>query len=163
MAVIRRVPQAGKAKLSGWVRDQNILGEIPQLSDNRIQQLIASPMPSIGERADRMLSYVIRKQETLDDTFNDRDPALIAVTYSRDAGECEYLTDYLSREGLIHYMTMGETEITPAGHMRYEELQAGQPASAQGFVAMWFHETTRDAYISGFEVGVRNAGYDPLA
>ncbi len=37
-----------------------------------------------------------------------------------------------------------------------------QPASAQGFVAMWFHETMRDAYIGGFEVGIRNAGYDPL-
>ncbi len=162
VATIRRVPHAEKARLSGWVRDQNILGEIPQLSDDRIRQLAASPLPSIRERADRLLSYAIRKQETLANTFNDRDPAFIAVTYSRDDSELEYLTDYLSSEGLIHHVTMGATEITPAGHMRYEELQARQPASAQGFVAMWFDETMRDAYIDGFEVGIRDAGYDPL-
>ena len=57
--IIRRVSRPDKAKLSGWVRDQNILGEIPSLSDERIRHLIASPMPSIGQRADRLLSYVI--------------------------------------------------------------------------------------------------------
>ncbi len=49
-------------------------------------------------------------------------------------------------------------EVTPAGHMRYEKLQASQPASAQGFVAMWFDPTTDDTYNDGLEVGVRNAG-----
>ena len=159
---IFNIPKPDIAKLSGWVRDQNILGEIPQLSDDRIRQLAASPMPGIGERADRLLSYAIRKQETLANTFNDRDPAFIAVTYSRDEGELVYLTNYLSSEGLIHHVTMGETEITPAGHMHYEELQARQPASVQGFVAMWFDETMHDAYIGGFEVAIRDAGYDPL-
>ncbi len=162
MATILRVPGPDKAKLSGWVRDQNILGEIPQLSDDRIRQLAALPLPSIRERADRLLSYAIRKQETLANTFNDRDPAFIAVSYSRDKGERIYLTEYLASEGLIYHVNMEETNITPAGHMHYEELQARQPASTQGFVAMWFDETMRDAYISGFEVGVRDAGYDPL-
>ena len=163
MAIIRRVPQPDKAKLSGWVRDQNILGEIPQLSDERIQHVIASPKPGIGQRADRLLSYAIRNQQKLDDTFSVMNPALIAVTYSRDKGELNYLVQYLRDEALIKHMGLGgDTEITPAGHMHYEELQARQPASTQGFVAMWFDETMRDAYISGFEVGVRDAGYDPL-
>ncbi len=43
---IRRVPQPDKAKLSGWVRDQNILGDIPELSVDRIRHLVASPMPA---------------------------------------------------------------------------------------------------------------------
>ena len=163
MATIRRVPQSDKAKLSGWVRDQNILGNIPELSDERIRHLVASPMPRIGERADRLLSYVIRKQKKLGDTFTIIDPALIAVTYSRDKDELQYLVQYLRDAALVKHMAMGgATEITPAGHFHYEELQAHPPASAQGFVAMWFHETMRDAYIGGFEVGIRNAGYDPL-
>ncbi len=160
---IRNIPEPDKAKLSGWVRDQNILGEIPQLNDDRMRQLAASPMPSIGQRADRLLSYAIRKQQKLGDTFTVIDPALIAVTYSRDEDELQYLVQYLRDEALIKHTGMGGiTEITPAGYMRYEELQARQPASAQGFVAMWFDKTMRDAYISGFEVGIREAGYDPL-
>ncbi len=163
MATIRRVPQPDKAKLSGWVRDQNILGEIPNLSDERIQHVIASPMPSIGQRADRLLSYAIRRQQKLSDTFTIIDPALISVTYSTDADELQYLVEYLKDNGLIKHQGMGGiTEITPAGHMHYEELQADQPLSAQGFVAMWFHATMHDAYTGGFEVGVRDAGYDPL-
>ena len=163
MTTIRRVPRPEKAKLSGWVRDQNILGDIPELSDDRIRHLVASPMPSIGERADRLLSYVIRKQQKLGGTFTVTDPVLVAVTYSRDKDELQYLVNHLLDEALIKPREGGGiAEITPAGYMRDEELQARQPASAQGFVAMWFDETMRDAYIGGFEVGIRDAGYDPL-
>ena len=162
-ATIRRVQRRDKAKLSGWVRDQNILGEVPQLSDNQIRQLLASPMPGIRERADRLLTYAIRRQNKLGETFTVVDPALVAVTYSRDHDELGYLVQHLLDVALIKYTGHGSiVEITPAGHMHYEELQALQPASAQGFVAMWFDETMRDAYFDGFEVGIRDAGYDPL-
>ncbi len=163
MATIRNIPQADKAKLSGWVRDQNILGDIPELTDNRIRRLAASPIPGIRQRADRLLNYVIRKQKKLGDTFTAVAPALIGVTYSRDEDELQYLVGYLRDEALIKHKAQGGiTEVTPAGHMRYEELQARQLASAQGFVAMWFDETMRGALLDGFEVGIRNAGYDPL-
>ena len=88
MAIIRVVPQADKAKLSGWVRDQNILGDIPELTDNRIRRLAASPIPGIRQRADRLLNYVIRKQKKLGDTFTVIDPALIGVTYSPTDRSC---------------------------------------------------------------------------
>ncbi len=77
MATIRRVQRPDKAKLSGWVRDQNILGDIPTLSDERIQQILGSRMPSIGQRADRLLSYAIRRHPKLGDTFTTNDGALI--------------------------------------------------------------------------------------
>ena len=163
MAIISRVPREAKVKLSGWVREQNMLGEVPELTSDRIPFIAAAPLPGITERADRLLSFAIRKQKKLGDTFTIIDPALIAVTYSGDENELGYLAQYLLDEAFIKHVGMGGiTEITPAGHLRYEELQARQPASAQGFVAMWFDETMRDAYIGGFEVGIRNAGYDPL-
>ncbi len=98
MATIRNIPQAAKAKLSGWVRDQIMLGDIPELTDSRIRHIVASPMPSIGQRADRLLNYVIRKQKKLGETFTVIDPALIGVTYSRDADELQYLVGYLRDE-----------------------------------------------------------------
>ena len=63
LAAIRNIPISDKAKLSGWVRDQNILNDIPNLDDERIRYLAASPMPRIGQRADRLLSYAIRNQQ----------------------------------------------------------------------------------------------------
>ena len=35
LAAIRNIPISDKAKLSGWVRDQNILNDIPNLDDER--------------------------------------------------------------------------------------------------------------------------------
>ncbi len=55
------------------------------------------------------------RHKKLGDTFTVIDPALIAVTYSRDQGEVQYLAQYLRDEGLIkHMVTEGITEITPA-------------------------------------------------
>lgn len=164
VTTISNIPRPDKAKLSGWVRDQNMLGEVPELTSDRIGLVAAGPLPGVVERADRLLSYAIRKQKKLSDTFTIIDPALIAVTYSSGEDELQYLVEYLRDEALIkqHMGIGGIMEITPAGHMRYEELQARQPASAQGFVAMWFDKTMRDAYANGFEPAVRDAGYDPL-
>ena len=36
------------------------------------------------------------------------------------------------------------------------------PDSSQGFVAMWFHEDLDKIYLSGFQLGIFNAGYDPI-
>ena len=71
---------------------------------------------------------------------------------------------YFLNEYLIA-RTLGDddrVEVTPKGHIRYEEVQGRRIASAQGFVAMWFDNSMGNAYTDGFEVGVRQAGYDPL-
>jgi hypothetical protein len=161
--MIRRVPPSDKVKLSGWVRDQNQLGEVPELTSDRINLIAASPLPGIVERADRLLGYAIRNQSTLGEPFNIDRSDFLAVTYSKDSDELVYLARFLNEEGLINLVTLeGGNEITPRGYMRYEALQTQPSASAQGFVAMWFNESMREAYARGFEVGIRQAGYHSL-
>ena len=46
--------------------------------------------------------------------------------------------------------------------MKLDELRGHGNDSTQGFVAMWFHEELNEAYQNGFEVGVFEAGYDPV-
>jgi hypothetical protein len=139
-ADILRVPPSDRIKISGWVRDQNALGDVPELTSDRIGLIVASPTPGIVERADRLLSYAIRDQSRLGEKFNINSPHFLAVTYSHDRDEVMYLAQFLSDVGLINLETIGgETGITPHGYMRYEALRTQSSASAQGFVAMWFH------------------------
>lgn len=158
----RRSTRKDRVKLSGYVRDQNAVGYIPQLSSYNIPQICSRPLPRIQERSDQLLIHTIRSQEQLSDDFHICDPALIAVTYSNSEKELDYLLQWLRDQGLIVFSAMGKAQILPDGHMRYEDLRGQQPASAQGFVTMWFHSSMRDAYEQGFEAGIRNAGYDPL-
>jgi hypothetical protein len=161
--MIRRVPPSDKVKLSGWVRDQNQLGEAPELTSDRISLIAASPLPGIVERADRLLTRAVKCQSRLGERFRLGTPELPAVTYSQDGHEVEYLVRFLKDEGLINVFDPGGyIQITPRGYMRYEALQTQPSASAQGFVAMWFHDSMREPYGRGFEVGIRQAGYDPL-
>ena len=162
MTTIRNVPRDDKVKLSGWVRDQNMLGDVPELTSDRIGLVAAGPLPGVVERADRLLTFAVRSRTMLNESFNSRDPAFVAITYSQDTDEVGYVLMFLKDEDLIKHFGGPEYLITPHGYMRYEELQAHQSASTQGFVAMWFDETTRDAFVNGFEPAIRDAGYDPL-
>lgn len=162
IAVIRRVPAEEKAKLSAWVRQQNMLGEMPELTSDRIRLLAKAPIPGISERADRLLSFAIKNQSRLGENFNPTRPEFIAVTYSRDDGEVIYLRDFLLSREFIRAVGGRLFQVTPTGYIRYEELQARQTASAQGFVAMWFDASMNEPYANGFEPAIRGAGYDPI-
>ena len=151
------------AKLSGWVRNQNILGEVPELTDDRIERVAAIQMPGLIERANRLLSFAIRRNPKLGGMINFHDSAYIAVSYSKDIEEVDFLLGYLRERGFFQHEAMGGNEsISFEGHAHYEKLQAKQPVSTQGFVAMWFDGSMNDAYQLGCEPGIRAAGYDPV-
>jgi hypothetical protein len=48
------------------------------------------------------------------------------------------------------------------GLLAAEALGAAKSSSAQGFVAMSFDESLRDAWTNGFDPGIRAAGFRPL-
>jgi hypothetical protein len=123
-AMIRRIPQSDKVKLSGWIRDQNQLGEVPELTSDRISLVVASPLPGIVERADRLLTHAIKSQSRLGERFRMGTPELLSITYSQDGHEVEYLARFLKDEGLINVLDLGgHIQITPRGYMRYEALR----------------------------------------
>ena len=157
-----------RAKLSGWVRKCNMLGEakVPigeeKVNSYKFDEIKAIPIPGILERANRLLEFVVHRHRQIGESFNRNYPAFLAVTYSKDKSEVAYLFDFLREEGFIIYLEKGWARITPKGHMRYEELHARQVASTQGFVAMWFDDSMKDVYEKGFKDGIKNAGYKPI-
>jgi hypothetical protein len=52
--------------------------------------------------------------------------------------------------------------LTVKGLLAAEALGASKSSGAQGFVAMWFDLSLRDAWVSGFEPGIRAAGFRPF-
>jgi len=115
------------AKLSSWVRYQNMRGEIPckMLTVADYDYITAMPIPEISDRINRLLAFVAGCQPSLGQTFNMKDPALIAVSYSKNGVEVDRLLHSLIESCLIAKTDREDhAEITPAGYMRCEELHA---------------------------------------
>lgn len=152
-----------RAKLSGWVHDQNRNDTVPIITSDVLKQIASRPLPSVAERAERLLLEAVRDQERLGAQVNINDPRFIATTYSVDVGEVGFLLKLLSEQGLMNAVAMGgHCEVTPSGYMTVDELTRKPTLSDKGFVAMWFDAGLEAAYEDGFQVGILNAGYDPV-
>lgn len=152
-----------RAALSAWIQNQNRLGSIPRLLDAMVPSIINSPAPFTQERADRLLGFAISQLDGLGGEFDVQDPRYVSITHSIDQKEVYYLLRLLSEQGLIRNFDTGKKlQVSPQGYLRYETLSSTRTASAQGFVAMWFNASLDEAYLKGFEVGIKAAGYNPL-
>jgi hypothetical protein len=87
-----------------------------------------------------------------------------AVSYSADDEELSILLEILEGDGLIKVEGAIPTTVrlTPAGLIQAEELSQPGAAYLQGFVAMSFDPSMDVAYTSGFDPGIRAAGYRPF-
>jgi hypothetical protein len=52
--------------------------------------------------------------------------------------------------------------LTMRGWKKFTELKRQGAATSQAFVAMWFDDSTRDAWENGLQKGIVDAGYEPL-
>lgn len=155
------------AKISGWIREhQDVtirVEDLPTLYDLR--------MPSVGEKAEKILLYVARNYPRPGDGIKESEmfgPILWAVAWAAGDTELTYLIqDYLTDEKKFlrsGYMP-GRTEpcrmITPTGWAHLDSLTRGNHESVTGFVAMWFDDSMNRAF-SAIELGIRAAGYKTL-
>ena len=153
----------GRAKISGFVYDQNGIGLEPELTRKSLEQMMSRPLPSVGERAERLLTEVVRCQKKLGDHVDMYMPEWIAATYSLDEYELEFLVRMLSERRFIKLLSeAGECEILPDGHIEADKINRKITQSDKGFVAMWFDSFLIPAYEQGFERGIMRAGYDPV-
>lgn len=161
VALTKSLSDDQRAIISGWIREQNIVGTVPEIDSRNLNRLLLLPRPNFTDRVNRFLLYVIRNQRKLGQSSSLDDPALISVTYSFLHDDVAYIAYYLKNQGLIQIFNQ-EFQITGDGYRRFEEIQGRKAISSQVFVAMWFHLSMNDAYTSGFDPGIRNAGYEPL-
>lgn len=162
---ILRQPLGSKKRslLSGWIHQQNGLGSVPFITAEAIDSVLKRTVPLVSDRATALLQEAERGLSALGGTFNINEPRFISASYSDGQPDVGYLASALMEEGLIKaHGAGGIFVITPKGYMKLDEGRRRPSVSTQGFVAMWFDADLATAYSDGLQVGVMNAGYNPL-
>jgi hypothetical protein len=153
-------------QLSGWVREQNSAGLVPvRITPDSARRVMRRRMPLLQDRADMALALIAERFQRpenwfVPDAFT-HDLELQGRSYSRDNRDAMLLINILEAEGNLRYGGAG-CSLSIKGILRAEALGRGTSNSAQGFVAMSFDTSLNDAWLNGFEPGIRGAGFRPL-
>ena len=169
-AAITLLPQIDdrvKARLTTWLVDQRRLGvKCPEISQPIMEAEQRRDL-SVHDRADRLLQYIgdqtVEIGQKVD--FSSSEMSNTAVAWSESVSENEvwYLLNYMKEErwivgkGNCHIYT-----ITVEGYARLAELEKANAESSKGFVAMWFDDSTDEAWEQGIKLGIDDAGYKPV-
>lgn len=171
----------GVALLSGWLREH--WGSTLEARD--IDQILDLRMPTVGEKAERILLHLGRAFPSGGDQLDiftlsadssdwgeeylgrnaTSDLAMEAVGFCYGPGELYFLlNDCLTRQSGFLEMEPGHfwpSKITPGGWARVHELQQGRGTGNVGFVAMWFDPSVKPAF-EAIRKAIAAAGYDPV-
>ena len=176
IACLTQLDERGKARLTSWLVDQRRLGvKCPEIDSNTITMAKQQKDLSVHDRADRLLQYIedqtveIGKQcgFTPEEMLK---TAIGAWSESLSHEEVHYLLKYLDKQGWIalreyppgkYNIEVGYT-LTVEGYARLAELETANANSTKGFVAMWFDESTNEAWEKGIKLGIEDAGYEAV-
>lgn len=155
-------------RLSGWVREQNAAGiTCVRIRPETAARVMQGRIPGLRERSSRVLALLAKRHPRTGDALSRNDlvgdPEIQGVSYSRDQREVLTLLDLLEDDCLLRPLPVGTaTTLSVRGLLAAEELGASGSSSPQGFVAMWFDDSLRDAWLNGFDPGIRAAGFHPF-
>jgi len=153
-------------QLSGWVREQNSVGVVPvRIMPDLARRVMRRRMPLLLDRADMALAIIAERFQRPENWFVPdvlaHDLELQGRSYSRDHRDAMLLINILEAEGNLRNGGAG-CSLSIKGILRAETLRRGTSNSVQGFVAMSFDTSLNDAWLNGFEPGIRGAGFRPL-
>jgi nucleoside 2-deoxyribosyltransferase len=159
----QKLDDEGRAMLSGWIRNQNTLGSIPQITSDNIKPILATHVPPLVERSQLLLLEAEKGLRRLGEEFNINESRFLAATYSSNSNDVNYLFKMLSSQGLADYSALGGIcTILPDGYIRLDELRSKISASDNGFVAMSFLPELNEVYADGLQLGILDAGYESV-
>jgi hypothetical protein len=173
--MVQHLSDQHKMLLTTWLCDQRAAGNTdPLITTDVLDEIkLKRPLP-LSPRIDRALLFFngLRLGDTatiFDGDFSAADPSaslLAANTESADKDDLLALFSVLGQLALVNDSTavIGRYEFTPTaqGWMRIEELTRIYTNTAQAFVAMWFNDTTKAAYVDGIAPAIRKCGYEPM-
>jgi nucleoside 2-deoxyribosyltransferase len=162
-----------KRLLTTWLCEQRRAGvQIPRIQSN-VLDIIKSRQPlSVPTRLTRSLqvlgndikelgSFLVLTNESEQDTLR-----YLAETESKNFRELTELFQMLNNTGHVEgtfYLGGGaNVRPSPLGWQEIESLSRPRLDSSQAFVAMWFHDSTNDAYSNGIAPALSATGYKPI-
>jgi hypothetical protein len=156
--------------LSGWIREQTAAGiRYVQMGKETALRVMRRKRPPLGDRAMRALSVFARKYPSLKIVAGAEEIAgdleLQCLSYSADYAEVCDLLLILNERGYLsapnNMFDLGFM-LTVPGLLAAEALGASGSNAPQGFVAMSFDDSLREAWINGFHPAILSAGYQPM-
>ena len=170
-ALVENMTDPEKAKLTTWLVDQRLQGNIqPLITEDVINRVKRqNPLP-VHERADRLLRFIAGQPIPIGFrvSIHTSDPKALAWSESTSFNETYYLLCYLRDKGwlegqrLIDYRGDFFTGMVTVDGFSHIAEQAVNVDLAQVFVAMWFDPGMDEAYRQGIEPAIREAGYKAL-
>lgn len=183
-ALLKHCDDNVRVRLTSWLVEQRRLGNIsPRISSNEMESVKNWVDIDVKDRADNVLRYFESGSKTLgaEVRFNlYTDPMFGIQLDSLERTYCEvlahsgclnredlvFLLEYLKKSGLIEYSGANTSPnrciLTVKGYARLAELKKSHVASSRAFVAMWFDGSMDEAWESGFDPAIREAGYEPF-
>ena len=174
----------GKARLTTWLINQREQGEgCPDVTREVIEAAQNAQDMSVPKRINRVLQFLgaPRGRRPTEGVTLDPNPEgttldgestayyeLLACSESITwEGDLKALLDYLEKNGLVNRIDLyGGRQyhyaLEMSGFERVEELKEVRPDSDQAFVAMWFDDGLKPAYVNGFKRAIKGAGYKPV-
>lgn len=171
ITLLPQIDDRVKARLTTWLVDQRRLGvKCPEIDSNTITMAEEKRDLSVHERADRLLQYIGGQTVEIGDffCFRPKDMFITAVaawSESVSEREVDYLLNYLREQCWIERNEppyTNEDILTVKGYVRLAELETANTDSTKGFVAMWFDESTNEAWEQGIKLGIEDAGYEAV-
>jgi hypothetical protein len=154
-----------KANASGWIREQRTRPVIQYDQVDYFKKRLRNP--AVGERAEKIMRYFAEVFPDLDmmEMVDMNDPVLAGVSWSTKPEEVRYLISEYLGEALqflrsTHYAgpTIRVT-ILPRGWEYIESLQASNPNSPIGFIAMFFDPSLYALRDRALIPAIQGAGY----
>ena len=157
-----------KASLTSWLVEQRWLGiDSPEVTAATVDEVEGRPPLSVHERADRLLRRISSQLPSVAASFvhydEDELPWQFAWSESTEREEVDYLLDYLrDRQWVDKPGRTSKHRISVEGHARLAQLDQADSESSQAFVAMWFHDSTNEAWQKAIKAGIEDAGYEAV-
>lgn len=156
-----------KARLTSWLVEQRQLGNpYPRVDETTLQQVKDREDLSVHERADRLLKAISLRTRYLGQIHaaNHEPLSMFFLAYSEsiNSRELKFLLSYLVNQNWLELNSSARHILTVQGYTRLAELEGTNTDSSQAFVAMWFDPSMKQAFQSGIEPGVEDAGYKPV-
>lgn len=159
----RLVPQQQRPIIAGWIWAQNRAGNVPTINTTNISNLTSLRPQSFLEKAKRLLLYMADNTQRLGDLLKVFVPSVGGMLETFDNEEIKFIAGFLCDEKLADRIESGFLlRVTPKGFLKADEWRTQTSTGSQGFVAMWFDETTESAWTNGLEKGIGGAGYSAL-
>ena len=160
-----------KARLTTTLVDLRVHVNRPEITRQMVEDAKNRPPLRADERADRLLRHLaqitVKVGEEVMITSDDNDVWFPTMAWSESTTdeEVDYLINYLKQEAWItDIRTIDGSHrivVSVSGYERIRQQLTRQDLT-RGFVAMWFHTETKEAYDNGIAPAIKSAGYEPV-